>query len=133
MNYQIETHPADQLIIVRHYHYESAADLQTYLDELTEQLSGQQYRRLLADYSGLTEVRLDFLDKLKIITSHSNELVELCRTIRQATVTSNDFQKAIAQQARSIGASRSGETTSHRVRYFSDLEQAMDWLMQDGQ
>jgi len=31
------------------------------------------------------------------------------------------------------GASRSGETTSHRVRYFGGLEQAMDWLMQDGQ
>jgi hypothetical protein len=131
MSYQIETRTADDLIIVRHYHYNSAAELQAYLDELTERLQQHSYRRLLADYSALTEVKLDFFDKLKIISSRCNELVELCRDTKQATVTINDFQKAIAQQARTIGCSDSGESTSRRVHYFNDVQQALEWLMGD--
>lgn len=130
MNYQIEPRPANDLIIVRHYHYDSAAELQTYLDELTERLKQHPYRRLLADYSSLTEVKLNFLDKLKIISTRCNELIELCRHIKQATVTTNDFQRAIARQARAIGCNDSGESTSRQVHYFNDVQQALDWLMQ---
>lgn len=131
MNYEIETQPARDLIIVRHYHYYSAADLQTYLDDLVDHLRQYPCKRLLVDYSGLTEVKLDFFDKLRIIVSHTNELVKLCRHVRQATVTTNDFQKGIAQQGRSIGRTQCDDKTTTNVRYFNDIDTAMNWLMEE--
>ena len=132
MNYEIEARQTDDLIIVRHYHYYSAADLQTYLDDLVDHLRQYPYRRLLVDYSGLTEVKLDFFDKLKIIVSHTDDLVKLCRHIRQATVTINDFQKGIAQQGRSIGRSQCDDDVTTNVRYFNNVDKAMAWLMEEG-
>ena len=130
MNYQIEVRPADDLIIIRHYHYYSAADMRDYVDDLTRHLGRYRYKRLLADYSALTEVKLNFFDKLKIIASRSREMMELGRHIRQAVVTSNDFQKAIAKQARSITFNQANEDVSDRISYFEDFEEALSWLMQ---
>ena len=131
MNYQIEVRPADDLIIIRHYHYYSAADMRVYVDDITRHLARHPYKRLLADYSTLTEVKLSFIDKLKIIASRSREMMELGRHIRQAVVTHNDFQKAIAQQARKITFTQVNEDVSDRVRYFEDFHEAMNWLMQE--
>ena len=131
MNYQIEARPAEDLIIVRHFHYYSAEDLQTYLDDLTRQLRQHSYRRLLADYSGLVEVKLNFIDKIKIIATRSRDITELSSKARHAIVVTNAFQKAMAQQARTISTVQTGKNVLVKARYFSTHEAALEWLMHD--
>ena len=130
-NYSIECQVENKLIIVSHYQYYSAAELRCYIEELTRHLKTGKYQRLLADYSGLTTVELSFMDKVKIIASRSKEIALLARDMKQATVTINEFQKNVAQQARTIGSAQSGINSIINVRYFNDYDTALTWLLQD--
>ncbi len=134
MHYKIEERRDQDLIITRHYRYNSADDVRAYLEAFVASCKAYPYKRLLADYSKLEEVNLSFIDKIRVLGQYSHFTVKkVARTMKQAVVTSNDFQKAIAQQARSLSSAEAGDNITGTAHYFESEEEALDWLLDEDQ
>lgn len=131
MNYEIEVRQDQDLFIARHYRYNSADDVKAYLEEFAEHFSNYPYRRLLADYSRLEEVNLSFVDKIKVLSKYSHIMVKVARRVKLAAVTTNDFQKAIARQARSLSSAQEGDDITGTTHYFDNEQDALAWLLAD--